>query len=173
MKPKLIPLALALTLGACSAKDNSSAASAGAAASSVATASDPGSNDISNYTLDMDKMNRWINTMKAIGSEVKKDTTVAAAVSMDDDKSVDQSVAKLEANPGARRALASSGMSAREFVMTSLAYVQAAMTAGMMTSVPNYKVPAGQNMQNVEFYKQHGEFFSKAMRQFNPDSSNN
>jgi hypothetical protein len=181
MKSKLIPLAMALALSACSAKDNASTASSGAtsaaaspapATSTVASAGDPSANDISNYTLDMDKMNRWMNTMKALAAEARKDSTIEDALSMDADKSVAQTVAKMESFPAAKRALASSGMSASDYVMTSLAYMQAAMAAGMVKSVPNYKVPAGQNLKNIEFYNQHGAEIDKQMKQMNSEASN-
>jgi hypothetical protein len=179
MKSRIIPLTLALTLGACSAKENSSATSAPASApaspapaTSSASAGDPSANDISNYTLDMDKMNHWMATLKALGTEIKKDTTVADVINMDGDQTVEQSVAKLEASPAAKRALAASGMSARDYIMTSLAYMQAGMAAGLMKSVPGYKVPAGQNMKNVDFYKQHAAEFDKQMKQMSPDADN-
>jgi hypothetical protein len=181
MKAELVSLGLAFTLSACSAKDSSSTASGSAApattapaaaTTSAATAGDPSSNDISNYTLDMDKMNRWMNTLKAFGEEAKKDTTLEDALSMDGDKSVAQSVAKLESTPAAKRALAAGGMSATDYVMTTLAYMQAGMAAGMVKSVPGYKIPAGQNMKNIDFYNQHGAEIDKQMKQMNPNGGN-
>jgi hypothetical protein len=181
MKSKLIPLAMTLALSACSAKDNASTASSGAtsaaaspapATSTVASAGDPSANDISNYTLDMDKMNRWMNTLKAFGAEAKKDSTLEDALSMDGNKSVAQSVTQLESTPAAKRALAAGGMSASDYVMTSLAYMQAAMAAGMVKSVPGYKIPPGQNMKNVDFYNQHGAEIDKQMKAMNPGADN-
>jgi hypothetical protein len=48
--------------------------------------------------------------------------------------------------------------------MTSMAYLQAGMTAGLLKSTPNYKVPAGQNMKNIDFINQHGAEIEATMK---------
>jgi hypothetical protein len=64
----------------------------------------------------------------------------------------------------ASAALKANGISAHDFVMTTLAYMQASMAAGMLKSVPNYKVPAGMNMKNIDFMNQHGPELEKSMK---------
>lgn len=54
-------------------------------------------------------------------------------------------IAKLESNPIVMRELRKAGLSAKDYVWTSLAYLQAGMMA------PNAEVAQGENPQNVEF----------------------
>lgn len=92
-----------------------------------------------------------ITILNPVVAESKKDTSLKSQFNLGDDKTADISVSRLESNPVASAALKANGISARDFVMTSLAYMQASMAAGMLKSVPNYKVPAGMNMKNIDF----------------------
>jgi hypothetical protein len=180
MRSGLITLAVAVAVTACSAKDKSSAAgTAGdssaatpAAAVAAAPAPDDPTAEISSYNLDMDKMTKWMGVMKTVGSESKKDTSLRSQFNLGDDKTVDISVNRLESNPVATAAFKANNISARDFVMTTLAYMQAGMVAGMLKSVPNYKAPAGMNMKNVDFMNQHGAEFDKALKAMSPDQDN-
>lgn len=160
------PLAViaALALAACTAKDakqTSSAASATGDTPVVATApassAEPTAEDISNYPLDMDKMRKWAATMKYLGEVAQSDPTVGDAVRMGNNESTAQTIAKLEANPKTRDALRRAGWSARDYVWTTAAYLQAGMTQGVLASTPGAKVPAGQSMKNVEFLRAHAK----------------
>jgi hypothetical protein len=72
----------------------------------------------------------------------------------DDDESIAGGVAKLEAVPGARAAIQSSGMTTREYVVFSWSIVHNTLAAWVV-SQPGGKLPAGTSQANVNFVNQH------------------
>jgi hypothetical protein len=158
----------AFALAACSKKDSSVAADAAATGSAAtpaaAPAGEPTANDVSNYELNMDRMRRWVAAMKGFAAEAERDSAAAEAMAMDQNASTAQLVARLESHPLAKRVLSQAGLSARDYVWTTAAYMQAAMTAGLM-QMPNAKAPEGMNMKNVEFVKAHNAELEAMMRQ--------
>lgn len=175
MRTRIIAVAGFLVLSACSSRDASSQATGKApsgvqvSAAAAKSSGDPSANDVSNYTLDMDKMTKYLNVMKDLAIASEKDSTVESTLSMDGNATLAQSIEKLDESPVARRALKSAGMSSRDYVMTGLAYLQAGMAAGLMKSVPNYKIPAGQNMKNIDFVNAHGAEIEAKMKQMGAD----
>jgi hypothetical protein len=156
----------ALALAACTAKDSNGTSSAAAAttadtpvvaAASPSSSAEPTSEDISNYPLDMDKMRKLANTMKYLGEAAQSDSTIGDAARMGNNESTAQTIAKLEANATTRAALRRAGWSARDYVWTTAAYLQAGMTQGVLASTPGTKAPAGQSMKNVEFLRTHAK----------------
>jgi hypothetical protein len=148
---------------ACTAKDASQNAtvdtSAGMAASPGAAsvpAGEPTANDISNYTLDMDKMRKWANAMKGFAAIAATDSAAAAAMDAgSSNETMSQAIARIESTPVARNVLQKAGLSARDYMMITAAYLQAGMTEGLMSTNAQAKMPEGQNPTNVEFYKAH------------------
>jgi hypothetical protein len=161
----------AFAIAACAKKDSgtSDTTAAGAAPAPTATASaaptgEPTANDVSNYELNMDRMRKWVAAMKGFAAEAKRDSTAAAAMAMDQGASTAQMIAGLERNPLAHRVLRQAGLSARDYVWTTAAYMQAAMMAGVM-QMPNAKAPEGMNMKNVEFMKAHNAELETMMKE--------
>jgi hypothetical protein len=72
----------------------------------------------------------------------------------DDDgsQSLDAMTAKLNAQPGAKAAIASAGMTTREYVVFSWSLMQNGLAAWAV-SQPGGKLPAGVSKANVDFYK--------------------
>jgi hypothetical protein len=161
----------AFVIAACAKKDSATAdttaagaASAATAVASSAPAGEPSANDVSNYDLNMDRMRKWVAAMKGFSAEAQRDSTAAAAIAMDAGASTAQMIAGLERNPIAKRVLRQAGLSARDYVWTTAAYMQAAMTAGVM-EMPNAKAPEGMNMKNIEFVKAHNAELEKMMKE--------
>ena len=159
----------AFVLAACAKKDAATVdtTAAGAAATEAATASAPGepsANDVSNYELNMDRMRKWVAAMKGFAAEARRDSTAAEAMALDQNASTAQMIARLDTHPLAKRVLSQAGLSARDYVWTTAAYMQAAMTAGIM-QMPNAKAPEGMNMKNVEFVKTHNAELEAMMRE--------
>jgi hypothetical protein len=168
--PCLIIIA-ALVLAACAKKDAATVDTTASGAPPVATAEtapalvgEPTANDVSNYELSMDRMRKWIAAMKGFAAEAKRDSTAASAMQMDQNASTSQMIANLERHPLAKRVLSQAGLSARDYVWTTAAYMQAAMTAGVM-QMPGAKAPEGMNMKNVEFVKAHNAELETMMRE--------
>ena len=105
----------------------------------------------------MDKMRKWANTMKYLGEAAQTDSTAVDAARIGSNESTAQTIAKLEANAATRAALRKAGWSAKDYVWTTAAYLQAGMTQGVLASTPGAKVPAGQSMKNVEFLRAHSK----------------
>jgi len=73
----------------------------------------------------------------------------------DDDEgsqSLDAMTAKLNANPAAKSAIASAGMTTREYVVFTWSLMQNGLAAWAV-SQPGGKLPAGVSKANVDFYK--------------------
>lgn len=72
----------------------------------------------------------------------------------DNSGTIAEAVAKLDAIPGAKAAVISSGMTAREYVVFSFALVHNGLAAWAV-SQPGGKLPPGISQANVDFYKRH------------------
>ena len=88
-----------------------------------------------------------------------------------DTQTLSQMAAAMEREPLAAKALASAGISAREYAKFMLAYFQAGMVAGMMKQGLVKEVPkdlaASINMDNVKFVQEHEkelEAFANAVK---------
>jgi hypothetical protein len=163
MPNALSRLALAVSAGlvvACSSKD---AATEGAATGSppatgdapnIAPGAEPTANDISNYKLDMDKMRKYVAANKNLAAAAKDDpTAMADNEANSNNQSTAQMIARLESHPAAKRALSQAGLTAKDYVWITAAWLQAAMTQGILDGTPGAKAPEGQNMQNVDFLR--------------------
>jgi len=156
----ILVVTAALATGACSSKDAtqdaSTSASTAAEISATSTSSaEPTETEISNYTLDMDKMTKWGNAIKYLTEAAEKNPTLVAALKTENNESTSESIRKLEGNATARAALSRAGLSSRDYVWITTAWLQAAMTEGIMSTTPGAKMPEGQNPKNVEFIRTH------------------
>ena len=150
-----------LVLAACTAKDAKDTSNAGAtgdtpvvAAASATSNAEPTSEDISNYSLDMDKMRKLTATMQYLGEAAQSDPTAGDAARMGNNETTAQTIAKLDANPTTRAALRKAGWSAKDYVWTTAAFLQAGMLQGVIASGQG-KLPAGHSPKNIEFLKTH------------------
>lgn len=144
---------------ACTKKDAANDSAAGTAgspasgAAAAASAGEPTANDFSNYKLDMDGMRKYAAAIKGFSALTPSDTAGVSGLNMSGNESTAETIAKIESNPVARRVLADAGLTAKDYVWITAAYLQAAMTQGLMEVSPQAKMPEGQNPQNVEFLK--------------------
>jgi type IV pilus biogenesis protein CpaD/CtpE len=169
--PTRLSLLVALSAAvACSSKDAASDAAATGAATStdapaVASGAEPTANEISNYKLDMDKMRKYTGAIKSFSTMSAEDSTILAAMSSGSaNESTVQMISRIESSPVAMRILRENGLSAKDYVWITAAYIQAAMTEGMMASNPAAKLPEGQNPQNVDFLKANKAALETMMR---------
>ena len=149
-------LVVTASTAGCSAGSDADTATADSSSSATGTAAaasepQPTAIDISNYELDMNKMRRYAAAIKGFSAMPPGDTAGMSGLNMSSDESSAQTIAKLEAHPGARRVLSQAGLSASEYVWITAAYLQAAMTQGLLQVSPNTKIPAGQSRRNVDF----------------------
>lgn len=156
MKP-VRPLTVMLLVIACSSGDSNRTASAdsGTASPTPTTAHEPTANDIADYKLDMDKMQKYAKAMRGFAALAKTDSAAAQAMGTHANETTAQTIARIESSPAAMRVLRETGLTAKDFVWITAAWLQAAMTQAVLESSPQSKLPAGQNPQNVEFLRAH------------------
>jgi hypothetical protein len=155
--PRVLLVAATGVAMACSSRDagDDTAAGSGAAAAPAASApaAEPTANDFSNYELDMAKMRKYAAAIKGFSALSPSDTTGMSGLNMSGNESTAETIARMESNPVARRVLADAGLTAKDYVWITAAYLQAAMTQGLMEVSPEARMPEGQNPRNVEFLK--------------------
>lgn len=160
MTSRLFIAVLALASAACGPKDSNSettpasaaATGEGSSASPVSSA-EPMTSEVSNYTLDMDKMRKLVNTSKYVEDAKKRDPSLDESLEMGSGTTNAQIIATLESNPATRDALRKAGWSARDYLLTMAAFLQAGITQEMLASSPGGKLPEGHNPKNIEFLK--------------------
>ncbi|HEU4628483.1 MAG TPA: hypothetical protein VFS08_02020 [Gemmatimonadaceae bacterium] len=117
---------------------------------------------IAAYRLTEAKLDQFTRSTRAL-MELAKDPAVrarAAAMEAQDDgsdsKSIADVVAQLESIPGYKKAVASSGMTTREYIVFQFAFMQAAMAQAMMEQYgAQAQLPAEISKENVEFVRTH------------------
>jgi hypothetical protein len=73
-----------------------------------------------------------------------------------DAPSISAAAAKIDANPAARSAIQSAGMTSREFIVFGMSMLQSGLAAWGMDQ-PGGKLPPGVSMANVTFYRAHAD----------------
>ena len=163
----LLPLSLVVVAAACSkpAADNPAAAPA-AVGVAAANPADAGTTPVdmsvsdTGFVLTMDKVDAYYATIGKLsgmvaaagdnGSDEMDDVTA-----MDASESVDQYIARIEADPKARAMITSAGMSVSDYAHTNEALLAGMMTAGALESGALKQIPDGIDPQYVKFAQEH------------------
>ena len=77
-----------------------------------------------------------------------------------DPKSLDESVARINAVPGAQAAIQSAGMTTREYLVFTFSLFQSGMAAWALDQ-PGGTLPPGVSKANVDFYRSHEQALQK------------
>jgi len=159
MKKAIIAASLGAAIvivAACTPKERASTSADSVAVAPAAAASPSDDNaTMASYTLDMNKIERLTAFMKNAAAYKKSHPGEDIDVSLDASDNLETSIQKIEANATARDLLEKSGLTARDYVLTISAYLGAGMSAAMLSTNPNAKLPEGVNPQNVEFIRIH------------------
>ena len=130
-----------------------------APAVSVAQGSpDRDAREVSSYVLTEAALAKYKKASGNLGELAK---TVSG--NCDDDEgsgSLDESVARLNATPGAQAAIQSAGMTTREYIVFTMSLFQNGMASWALTQ-PGGKLPPGVSRANVDFYRAHEEALQK------------
>lgn len=118
--------------------------------------------DLRSYTLDMDKMRRYVAAAKLLDEESKKNPSVVIDVNIGNEP-LSESIATVERNDFVTDVLKRAGTTPSEFVTTMAAYLQAATASAALDADTNARIPAGQNAENVEFVRAHRAEIDKLM----------
>ena len=126
------------------------AATIALAAPGIAAADDKDSREIASYVLTDAGLAKFTQATQKLAA-----VPGACAGPKDDDsdsQSLDQTVAKLNAVPGAQAAIQSAGMTTREYVVFMFSMLHNGMAA-WAASQPGGKLPPGTLQSNIDFYK--------------------
>ena len=164
----LLPLSLVVVVAACSkpaadttpAAAPADAATAAPAGTEAATSTATAMTADSGFVLTMDKVDAYYATIGKLsgmvvaagddGSEDMDDVTA-----MNGSESVDQYIARIEADPKARAMITSAGMSVSDYAHTNEALMAGMMTAGALESGALKQIPDGIDPQYVKFAQEH------------------
>lgn len=167
-----LAIAAVVVLAACSKPAGDAAAVAPAAgeaptAAPVDAGTAPAGTDTaaSGFVLDMARADAYYATLAQIARMSKAESSPAAGngddgeeddvIAMDASESIDAYIARMEADPEAKRLVTSAGMSVRDFAHTNAAMLEGMMAAGMMEATGRKEVPEGINPQYVAFVQEH------------------
>ena len=113
--------------------------------------------EINSYTLTDTGLAKYTQAERNLEPLARKAAADCDTDDSDDSENgttIDQAVAKLNSTAGAAAAIKSAGMTAREYVVFSMAVFQSGMAAWGL-SQPGGKLPPGVSMDNVNFYRKH------------------
>jgi hypothetical protein len=114
---------------------------------------------IAGYTLSMDKLTAFRDATLDLKKAVEGDAEMAARAEAwdqadDEHQTLTELAGRIESEPKLKAALASHGLTAREYMLVQLATVQAMMAESLL-GMKQATLPAGVNPKNVEFVKAH------------------
>jgi hypothetical protein len=130
-------------------------ASASAPAASSAPAAEPTAASDSGFVLTMDKVDAYYATIAKMSTMIRDEGASDDVTAMNSDESVDQYIARIQADPKAAAMITSAGMSVSDYAHTNEALLAGMMTAGALDSGALKTIPAGINPQYVEFARTH------------------
>lgn len=124
--------------------------------------------EINSYVLTDAGLARYAKAAQAFGALGKQAIGDCDDDSDDNAKSIDQMVAKINANPRAKAALQGTGMTPREYIVFSMSIFQTGMASWALTQ-PGGKLPPGVSMANVNFYRKNEAALSRMGKVTNAD----
>jgi hypothetical protein len=127
-------------------------------AAAEAQQSDADLKAVSATTLTMPKYKQYLDATVNLANVAAKNPGLAKGMKDGGERSIDQQVEALESNPQVRAAVTSTGLSARDYVLTQWALLQTgmahAMTKGSGASQEEMMKKAGVSKANMDFYAQ-------------------
>jgi hypothetical protein len=126
-----------------------------AAAGRKADANDPDLKALAAYRLEMSNVKKVGAAMKEFEALSEKDPSLAKTANVNA-KTLDETVKKIEAEPRAMAVLKRNGLSARDYVMTTMTLMTAGMVAAFEKAGTKMNgLPPGVSQANVDFVKAH------------------
>jgi hypothetical protein len=156
-------LLVAAVLPACNKSEPASAPEAAANAAATpasqpapaaeAAATTPAADD-SAIVLTMDNVKAYTQVVKAVAQAEKSDPSIDIAQNVSEENNA-QYLARLEATPKIRAAVAASGLSMRDFVRINETLIAAMMAEAALEAGQLKTLPDGMDQASVDFVKQH------------------
>ena len=113
--------------------------------------------EISAYTWTMPKFKQLMAAMANLGKAAQADSKMGETLEGSGNLTIDQAAARYGSVPPVKRALADAGMSPREFAVAQGAWLQSAMSYGVMKqyklSADSVSKATGVSKANLEFFR--------------------
>jgi hypothetical protein len=125
---------------------------------------------LQSYRLSEENIEKVMRVNERLAAEAKKNPSFVKqlAESARNDKTLGDSIERLGSNPTVKGSLAEAGISARDFVLTNVAGMQAAMVAGVRKTfgngsegAPSEADPDGVNPANLQFVESHPDLMQR------------
>jgi len=124
------------------------------------TISDADAKAIQSYRLTDAGLSKFMQASRNLVQVAKQHPEIAEQEKNTDPKSLADMEAMYDRHPEVKHAIASTGMSSRDYVLFSMAVFQAGMAAAVAEQ-PGGKIPDGVAPENVDFYKKHADEMKK------------
>lgn len=136
--------------------------------------------DISNYRLTMDKVDRWMNAQRIMATQVaalspaEREAFKARQEREDDadgdDQSMAQMAARIESEPMMKKAVSEAGLTPREFTILTMSMVQTGMATAVLDMRPNDNQDSlaremKANMDNIKFMRENQQELNRKQQE--------
>lgn len=121
---------------------------------------------IHDFKLTTSNTDKLADAGKRVRLLAEKDKSLEKDNPMQNGKTFDDSVKRIEAHPQVVGAMKSAGVSPREFVVGTFTLMTAAMWSGMKKNYPQAPVPPYVNADNLKFVEDHPEVLQKFQAAF-------
>ena len=155
-------LLLTATLAACNKTESTAPtavtdtpASPPAAPAPQATATPTVAPDDTHVVLDMGKVKAWMQAQKNLAHAQQADPAMGDSAQNASTEDIPQYIARLDANPKMRAAIAAAGLSTREFASIGDTLMGAMMAKAALEGGQLKTLPEGIDPASVDFVKQH------------------
>ena len=175
---KFLFIVLAGLLSACGgSQDDEAGAGEGATTGNSQTDADVA--DIKDYRLTMDRMDKFFQAQMNVALAAKQmSPEQREAMEMEEssaDATLEEMTDRIEKNPPFRDAIRKAGLSPREYVTLSLAYVTSAMAAGVLQMRPNDNQDSlaramDANLENIRFLQENRAELEKKQKAFEAEA---
>jgi hypothetical protein len=129
------------------------------ATAAAQSSSDKDLKEISGYTWTMPKFKQLMAAMLNLGKVASTNPKLGESLEDSGNLTLDQAAARYNAVPPLKRALADAGMTPREFAVAQGAWLQSAMSYGVMKqyklSADSVSKTTGVSKANLEFWRAH------------------
>ena len=125
--------------------------------------------EISSYALTEAALAKYAQASANLGDLSKQVANNCDDSDSESAESLDASVARINANPKAKAAIQSAGMTPREYLVFTFSLFQSGMAAWAL-SQPGGTLPPGVSKANVDFYRSHEQALKKMAPQQGSDT---
>lgn len=114
------------------------------------------------HRLTMAEMQTWSSVIKALKARARTDPNFKLTLAYPPASSLESQAQVAGENPALREALRSNGLSARDWVVVTAAYISASIAA--QTDDPAHALAPDVNAENVAFLREHGPAINALQR---------